>query len=83
MVNKLLNMLLLRAPMCRASVDSVFQCFSVGRRFREDKAVQSSYSKMRIMPYCVMFNRHVVTSQHVWAPGLISAFSAYIVTPCL
>ena len=43
-VNKLLIVLLLRAPMCRASV---------GRRFHEDKARQSSYM------YCVMFNRHV------------------------
>ena len=47
MVNKLLTVLLLRAPMCRASV---------GRRFREDKA---SYNKTQIMPYYVMFNYHV------------------------
>ena len=45
MVNKLLTVLLLRAPMCRASV---------GRRFREDRAVRSTYSKMRIIPYYVM-----------------------------
>ena len=32
---------------------------SVGRRFREDKAVQSSYSKLWIMPYYVILNRHV------------------------
>ena len=50
MVNKLLTVLLLRAPMCRASV---------GRCFREDTVVRSSYSKIRIMPYYVMFNRHV------------------------
>ena len=37
-------------PMCRASV---------GWHFRENKAVRSSYSKTRIMPYYVMFNRHV------------------------
>ena len=49
-VNKLLTVLLLRAPMCRASV---------GRRFCEDKAVRSSYSKTRIMPYYVRFNHHV------------------------
>ena len=48
--NKLLTVLILRVPMCRASV---------GWRFREDKAGQSSYSKMQIMPYYVMFNRHV------------------------
>ena len=46
-VNKLLTVLLLRVPMSRASV---------GRLFREDKAVRSSYSKMRIMPYSAMFN---------------------------
>ena len=48
-VNKLLTLLLLRAPMCRASV---------GRRFHEDKAVRSSYSKTRIMPCScyAMFN---------------------------
>ena len=34
--------------MCRASV---------GWRFREDKAVRSSYSKTRIMPCYAMFNR--------------------------
>ena len=49
-VNKLLTVLLLRAPMCRAGV---------GRRFREDKAVPSSYSKMRIMLYYAIFNRPV------------------------
>ena len=49
-VNKLLTVILLRAPMCRASV---------GRCIHEDKAVRSSYSKTRIMPYYVMFNRHV------------------------
>ena len=40
--NKLLTVLLLRAPMCRASV---------GQCFHEDKAERSSYSKMRIRPY--------------------------------
>ena len=35
-VNKLLTVLLLRAPMCRASV---------GQRFHEDKAVRSSIAK--------------------------------------
>ena len=49
-VNKLLTVLLLRVPMCRASV---------GWRFRNDKVVRSSYSKTQIMPYYVMFNRHV------------------------
>ena len=49
-VNKLLTMLLLRAPLCRASV---------GRHFCEDKAVRS-YSKTQIMPYYVMLNRHVL-----------------------
>ena len=63
-VNKLLTVLLLRAPMCRASV---------GRRFREDKAVRSSYSKTRIMPYYAMFNRPVRDVVH----GLITIFSAY------
>ena len=55
-VNKLLTMLLLQVSICRASV---------GRRFREDKAVRSSYSKTRIMPHYVMFNHHVcdVTSR--------------------
>ena len=47
-VNKLHTVLLLRAPMCRASI---------GRRFRKDKAVRSSYSKTRIMPCYAMFNR--------------------------
>ena len=50
MVKKLHTVLLLRAPMCRASV---------GWRFHEDKAVRSSYSKMRIMPCYAMFNRPV------------------------
>ena len=49
-VNKLLTLLLLRVPMCRASV---------GWCFREDKAVRSSYSKTRIMPCYAMFKRHV------------------------
>ena len=51
-VNKLLTVLLLRVPMCRASA---------GWRFREDKAVRSSgsYSKMRIMPYYAIFKRPV------------------------
>ena len=44
MVNKLLTVLLLQVPMCRASV---------GQRFREDKAGRSSYSKTRIRPYTV------------------------------
>ena len=48
-VNKLLTVLLLREPMCRASA---------GWRFRED-AVRSSYSKTWIMPYYAMFNRPV------------------------
>ena len=56
--------------MCRASV---------GRRFREDKAVRSSYSKTRIMPYYAMFNSCssalCVTSRRAWALGTI--FSAY------
>ena len=74
-VNKLLTVLLLRAPMCRASV---------GRRFHEDKAVRSSYSKTRIMPYYAMFNRPLcVTSRRAWALGLITLFSAYIVIQCL
>ena len=49
-VNKLLTVLVLRALMCRASV---------GQRFREDKAVRSSYSKTWTMPYYAMFNRPV------------------------
>ena len=67
-VNKLLTLLLLRPPMCRASV---------GRRFREDKAVRSSYSKTRIMPCYAMFNSSAlcVTSRRAWALGTI--FSAY------
>ena len=44
--NKLLTVLLLRVPMCRASV---------GRHFREDKAGRSSHSKTWIMPYYIMF----------------------------
>ena len=49
-VNKLHTVLRLWAPMCRASV---------GRRFRKDKAVRSSCSKTRIMPYYAMFKRPV------------------------
>ena len=49
-VNKVLTVLLLRAPLCRVSV---------GRRFHEDKAVRSSYSKTRIM-YYAMFIRSPV-----------------------
>ena len=54
--------------MCRASV---------GRRFREDKAVRSFYSKTRIMPCYAMFKRPVrdVTS----CVGAWSIFSAYTV----
>ena len=74
-VNKLHTVLLLRAPMCRACV---------GRRFREDKAVRSSYSKTRIMPCYAMFNRLLcVTSRRAWALGLITIFSAYVLTQCL
>ena len=45
--------------------------------------MRSSYSKTRIMSYYIMFNHHVhdVTSC-VGAPGLITIFSAYIVTQC-
>ena len=49
-VNKLLTVLLLRVPMCRASV---------GRHFREDKTVQSSCSKTRITLCYAMFKRPV------------------------
>ena len=72
-VNRLLTVLLLRVPMCRASV---------GWRFREDKAVRSSYSNTRIMLYYVMFNRHVRDDMScvVALIGLITNFSAYIVT---
>ena len=45
-----LQRLLLRAQMCRARV---------GRCFRKDKAVRSSYSKTRIMPCYAMFKRPV------------------------
>ena len=73
-VNKLLTVLLLRAPMCKASV---------GRRFREDKAMWSSYSKTQIMLYYnAIFKRPVrdVTScVGAWS----NIFSAYIVTQCL
>ena len=55
--NKLLTVLLLRAPMCRASV---------GRHFREDKAGRSSYSKTWIMPYYIMFI-HVTLCVGVWS----------------
>ena len=60
-VNKVLNVLLLRAPMCRARV---------GWRFCEDKAVRSSYSKMRIIPYYAMFNcpvRDVTSCVGAWS----------------
>ena len=70
-VNKLITVLLLQAPMCRASV---------GRRFCEDKAGRSSYSKMRIRPYMRMMSRRA------WVRGLITIFSAYcgiIETQCL
>ena len=63
--NKLLTVLLLRVPMCRASV---------GRHFREDKAERSSYSKTWIMPYYV-HSVHAYMSRCAWARGLIS--SAY------
>ena len=66
--NKLLTVLFLRAPMCRASVR---------RRFREDKAGWSSYSKTRIRPYMR------VTSHRACARGLITIISDYIVTQCL
>ena len=75
-VNKLHTVLLLRAPMCRASV---------GRHFHEDKAVRSSYSKTRIMLCYAMFNRHVrdVTScVGAWSNYYIN-FSAYVLTQCL
>ena len=51
--NKLLTVLLLRLPMCRGSV---------GRHLYEDKAGRSSYSKMWIMAYYIMFMHtcHVV-----------------------
>ena len=67
MANKLLTVLLLQVPTCRARV---------GWRLREDKAGRSSYSKTRIRPYM-----HV-TSCCAWALGLITIFSAYIVTQC-
>ena len=70
-VNKLLTVLLLRVPMCRASV---------GWRFQEDKAVRSSY---RIMPYYVISSAMCMMSRRAWAPGLITIFSAYIVTQFL
>ena len=67
--NKLLTVLLLRVPMCRASV---------GRHFHEGKAGWSSYTAKWIMPYCELFKRHVrdVTS-------CMGAWSAYIVIQCL
>ena len=49
-VNILLTVLLLRAPMCRASV---------GWRSRKDKAVWSSCSKTQLMQYYTMFNHPV------------------------
>ena len=55
--NKLLIVLLLRVPMCRASV---------GWCFHEDKAVRSSYSKTWIMPYYIMFI-HVTLCVDTWA----------------
>ena len=55
--------------MCRASV---------GQRFREDKAVRSSYSKTQIMPYYVMFNHRVLD-----VTSCVGAWSNYIVTQCL
>ena len=67
-VNKLLTVLLLRAPMCRVSA---------GRRFAKTRPC----SKTQTMPYYIMFNRHVcdVTScVSAW-----SIFSAYIVIQCL
>ena len=45
-----------------ATFTSAYMCMcraGEGRRFRKDKAVLSSYSKMQIMPYYVMFKRHV------------------------
>ena len=71
MVNKLLTVLLLRVPMSRASV---------GRLFHEDKAVRSSYSKTRIMPYSAMFNCPVRDITSCMGACLITIFSAYIVT---
>ena len=65
--NKLLTTLLLQVPTCRASV---------GRRLHEDKAGRSSYSKTRIRLYM-----HVMSCR-AWALGLITIFSAYIVTQC-
>ena len=53
--NKVLAVLLLRVPVCRASV---------GRRFHEDKARRSSYNKTWIRPYMR------VMSHDAWAHGL-------------
>ena len=44
----------------RATFTSAYMCrANVGRHFHEDKAVRSFYCKRQIMPYYVMFKRHV------------------------
>ena len=55
-----------------ATFTSTYMCrASVGWRFREDKAGQSSYSKVRIRLYIRMM------SCQAWARGLITIFSVY------